>query len=49
MSKISPAAIVALTVASNMIKRGENPPINITTVLVMELEDIKAKEQTNGE
>jgi len=41
MSNISPEANMVLTIASNMIKRGENPPINMTTVLVMELERIK--------
>ena len=44
MTKISLAANIALTVASNMIKRGENPPINMTKVLVMELEKIKLEE-----
>jgi len=44
MSNISPEADMVLTIASNMIKRGENPPINMTTVLVMELERIKLLE-----
>lgn len=48
MSAISPAASMVLTVASNMIKRGENPPINMTTVLVMELERIKAESEAES-
>ena len=44
MTKISPEANMVLTIVSNMIKRGENPPINMTKVLVMELEKIKLEE-----
>ena len=38
---VSPAGNMVLTVASNMIKRGEEVPPNMTAVLVIELERIK--------
>ncbi len=38
---LSPAASIALTVASAQLRRGENPPINITAALVLELEALR--------
>ena len=40
-AELLPAEKIAMTIASEQLKRGENPPINITTVLVMALERIK--------
>ena len=44
MSSITPVASVVLTVASDMIKRGDEVPPNMTAVLVMELERIRDEE-----
>lgn len=37
---ISPEASIAMMMAKQQISRGENPPINTTTALLMELERI---------
>ena len=38
MAELQPAESMALTVARAQIRRGENPEINVTTVLVMALD-----------
>lgn len=35
---------MALTIARSQVKRGENPPINTTTMLIMALERITEKD-----
>lgn len=38
MSNLEPAEHMALTVAQAQLKRGENPPLNVTAVLVLAIE-----------
>ena len=40
-SVLLPAERMALSVAQAQLQRGENPPINVTTVLVMALERLR--------
>lgn len=40
--KLLPAENMALTVARAQVARGENPPINTTTVLMMALDRLRA-------
>lgn len=52
MAELLPAENMALTVARAQVQRGDNPPLNITTVLVMALDRLTGREdwqETSGE
>ena len=53
LSGLIPGERIALTVARRQLERGDNPPINITTVLVMAidrlLEELRAAKQAGAE
>ena len=45
MTDLLPAECIALTVAQAQLRRGENPPINITATLALAVERLSRPEQ----